>query len=142
MAAKTDPIVDQLGAVPLFSGLSRKELAAISGLAKLFRFQAGSTIVEEGTTGGRFFLITDGHVDVLVNGHRVTELGPGAAFGEIALIDEGPRTATVLARSDVEAFGIASFNFRPLLKNEPGVAFKLLVELARRLREADRMQSI
>ncbi len=142
MAAKTDPLVDQLAVVPLFSGLSRKELAAISGLAKPYKFAAGTTIVEEGTMGGRFFLITDGQVDVLVNRHRITGLGPGAAFGEMALIDEGPRTATVLARSDVEALGIASFNFRPMLKNEPGVAFKLLVELSRRLREADRMQSI
>src|SRR6188472_3583209 len=135
MATKTDPVVDQLADVPLFAGLSRKELAVIATMTKPYRFPAGATIVEEGTTGGRFYLLTVGQVDVLVNSHRVTGLGPGGSFGEIALIDEGPRTATVVARSDVEALGIASFNFRPLLKNEPGVAFKLLVELCRRLRE-------
>ncbi len=65
-----------------------------------------------------------------------------ATSAEIALIDEGPRTATVRAVTDVEALGIASFNFRPLLKNEPDVAFKILQEVCRRLRDADRMQSV
>jgi CRP-like cAMP-binding protein len=142
MAAKTDPVLEQLARVPLFSALSRRELQVIASMAKPASFPAGTEIVEEGTRGGRFFLITQGQVDVLVNGHRITGLGPGATFGEIALIDEGPRTATVRARSDVDTLGIASFNFRPLLKNEPGVAYKLMVELCRRLREADRMQSV
>lgn len=142
VAAKSDPIVDQLAGVALFSGLSRKELEVVATMTKPYKFAAGTAIVEEGTTGGRFYLITNGHVDVLVNRHRVAALGPGGTFGETALIDEGPRMATVQARSDVEALGIASFNFRPLLKNEPGVAFKLLVELCRRLREADKMQSV
>ncbi len=142
MATRTDPVVDQLARVPLFAGLSRKELSPIADMAKPYRFAAGSTIVEEGTTGGRFYLVSSGQVDVLVNSHRVTGLGPGGTFGEIALIDEGVRTATVVARSEVEALGIASFNFRPLLKSEPAVAFKLLVELCHRLREADRMHSV
>ena len=142
MSSKTDPVADLLGHVPLFAGLSRRELVSIATLAKPYQFPAGTAIVEEGTTGGRFFLITNGHVDVLINSHRVNGLGPGATFGEMSLIDEGPRTATVVARSDVDALGIASFNFRPLLKNEPGVAFKLLVELCGRLREADRMQCV
>ena len=105
-------------------------------------FPAGSVIVEEGATGGRFYLLTTGQADVIVDDQNVVTLREGGYFGEIALIDEGPRTATARAVTDVEALGIASFNFRPLLKNEPGVAFKLLLELCRRLREADRMQSV
>ena len=140
--AKLDASVDDLAKVRLFHGLNRKELAAIAALTKPFQFAAGAHIVEEGTRGGRFYLIREGRVDVLVNGHRVRELGPGESFGEIALIDEGPRMATVQARSDVDALGIASFNFRPLLKNEPGVAYKLLFELCALLRESDRMHSL
>jgi CRP-like cAMP-binding protein len=140
--AKTDPVRDELSKVRLFQGLTPKELGAIAALAKSFTFASGSTIVEEGTQGGRFYLIVSGEADVVAHEHSVVRLGPGAYFGEIALIDEGPRTATVRAVTDVEALGIAAFNFRPLLKNEPNVAFKVLVEICRRLRESDRMQSV
>ncbi len=140
--ARTDGGVDQLAKVPLFAGLTRREQAAVAALANPFHFPAGTAIVQEGTTGGRFYLILAGHADVLINRTRVAGLGPGGYFGEIALIDEGPRTATVLARSDVDALGIAAFNLRPLLKSEPGVAYKLLVAVCHRLREADRMQYV
>jgi CRP-like cAMP-binding protein len=140
--AKTNPVLEHLGNVRLFQGLTPKELAAIGALAKTFTFPANSVIVEEGAQGGRFYLITSGEADVIVHGQNVLTLREGGYFGEIALIDEGPRTATVRAITDVEALGIASFNFRPLLKNEPGVAFKVLQEVCRRLRAADRMQSV
>jgi CRP-like cAMP-binding protein len=140
--AKTNPALEHLGKVRLFQGLTPKELAAIGALAKTFTFPAGSVIVEEGAQGGRFYLITAGEADVIVHDQSVLTLREGGYFGEIALIDEGPRTATVRAITEVEALGIASFNFRPLLKNEPGVAFKILQEVCRRLRDADRMQSV
>ena len=139
--AKTNPALDHLGKVRL-SRVTPKELAAIGALAKPFTFPADSVIVEEGAQGGRFYLITAGEADVIVHDQSVLTLREGGYFGEIALIDEGPRTATVRAITDVEALGIASFNFRPLLKNEPGVAFKILQEVCRRLHDADRMQSV
>jgi CRP-like cAMP-binding protein len=140
--AKSDPVFDSLAQVRIFSGLTRKELLAIAALAKPFTFAAGSTLVEEGTEGGRFYLITSGKAEISIRGQTVRTLGPGSYLGEIAMIDGGPRTATVRAATDVEALGIASFNFRPLLRSEPGVAFKILVELCGRLRAVDRTQSV
>jgi CRP-like cAMP-binding protein len=140
--AKSDPVFDSLAQVRIFSGLTRKELSAIAALAKPFTFPAGSTLVEEGTEGGRFYLITSGKAEISIRGQTVRTLGPGSYLGEIAMIDGGPRTATVRAATDVEALGIASFNFRPLLRSEPGVAFKILVELCGRLRAVDRTQSV
>ena len=105
--AKTNPALEHLGKVRLFQGLTPKELAVIGALAKTFTFPAGSVIVEEGAQGGRFYLITTGQADVIVHDQNVLTLREGGYFGEIALIDEGPRTATVRAVTDVEALGIA-----------------------------------
>jgi len=135
--AKADPGLELLGKVPLFSGLTRKELTLVHSLAKPFHFAAGSAVVSEGDTASRFFLVTDGYARVLVGGRVRRVCGPGDYFGELALIDEGPRTATVVAETELQTLGIAAFNFRPLLRSEPTITYKLLVEMARWLRDSD-----
>jgi CRP-like cAMP-binding protein len=135
--AKSDPAVDALGAVDLFQGLTRKELAEVASLLKPFRFRQGETIMEAGDRSGRFYLITSGQASVVVNGRKRLTLGPGEYVGEIAVIDEGPRTATVLAETDLETLSLASFNLRALLKTNANLSYKLLLETCKRLRAAD-----
>ena len=140
--AKADPALDLLAQVPLFSGLTRKELQMVKDLSKPFRFPAGATVVTAGEQASRFFLVTAGEAHVVIGGRNRRPLGPGDYFGELALIDEGPRTATVVADTDLETLGIAGFNFRPLLKNEAPITFKILVEVARWLRESEAAQRV
>ena len=134
--AKTNPALEHLGKVRLFQGLTPKELAAIGALAKPFMFPAGSVIVEEGAQGGRFYLITSGEADVIVHGQNVLTLREGGYFGEIALIDEGTRSATITAATDVIAYGMTSWEFKPFVEDHPQVAWALLKTLAQRLRAA------
>lgn len=84
-----------------------------------------------------FFVVESGEASVEVQGEEVATLGPGAAFGEIALIDRRPRTATVTARSDIKAYGLPVFVFRPFVESRPEVAWKLLESMADRLESAE-----
>jgi CRP-like cAMP-binding protein len=136
VATKCDPGL--LAAVPLFSGLTAKELRGVSSVAKRMHFADGEVVVEEGTTGGRFYVVQSGTAKVVQRGRTRVTLGPGAYFGELAVIDGGARTASVVATSPLEVWAIADFNFRPLLKEHPALAAKLLAALARRLRNAER----
>lgn len=137
---RTDPVVEALAGVDLFAGLTSKELKMIAQLAKEMSFPPGETVVAQGDTSARFHLITSGTADVLVNDERRHGLGPGDYFGEIALIDRQPRSASVVATSPMTTLSIASFNFRPLLKQYPEISYKLLLKMCARLRslEADR----
>jgi CRP-like cAMP-binding protein len=109
----------------------------VAGLLKPFRFRAGETLMEEGDRSARFYLITAGSAAVVVNGRKRLTLGPGEYVGEIAVIDEGPRTATVVAETDVETLSLASFNLRALLRGNATLSYKLLLETCKRLRAAD-----
>jgi CRP/FNR family transcriptional regulator len=135
--AKSDPNVEALAGVDLFQGLTRKELAEVARLLKPYRFRAGDTLMEEGDRSGRFYLITAGSAAVVVGGRKRLSLGPRDYVGEVAVIDEGPRTATVLAETDLETMSLASFNLRALLKTNATLSFKLLLETCKRLRAAD-----
>jgi len=134
--SKCDPGL--LAAVPLFADLSARELKQLAGVAKSMTYRPGTVVVEEGTPGGRFFAVQAGTAKVLVGGRTRATLGPGAYFGELAVIDDGPRTASVVAIDTLEVWSIAEFNFRALIKQSPGIATKLLRALATRLREAER----
>jgi CRP/FNR family cyclic AMP-dependent transcriptional regulator len=127
-----------LAGVPLFADLSVKELRDVAALAKLVHYADGEVIVEEDTAGARFFVLQSGTARVVRNGRTRATLGPGAYFGELAVLDGGPRSASVLASSPIEAWSIASFNFRALVTAHPKIASKLLVHLAERLRDAER----
>jgi CRP-like cAMP-binding protein len=130
--------VDLLQRVPLFQGLERPELERIARSFKERTFNAGATIAEEGGGGVGFFVIGDGQAKVSVHGEERAMLGPGDYFGEVALIDEGARSATVTAESDVKAYGMTPWDFRPLVETNAEIAWKLLQTMAKRLRAAER----
>ena len=136
MADRCD--TDLLAQVPLFAELSRSELSRIAAVAKRVQFRDGATIVEEGSLGGRFFVLQSGAAKVQTGGRTRVTLGPGSYFGELSVLDGQPRSASVIATDSVEAWSIAEFNFRALLKQYPALAVKLLGALSARLRAAER----
>jgi CRP/FNR family transcriptional regulator, cyclic AMP receptor protein len=123
--------------VPLFSELDKRELQGLSSSMKERTFKAGDTIANEGQSGIGFFIIEEGEASVSVGGQERASLGPGDHFGEVALIDDGARTATVTAKSDLRTYGITSWEFRPLVEQNASLAWKLLQQMAKRLRDAE-----
>jgi CRP-like cAMP-binding protein len=128
---------EALHRVPLFADLSDREVAQISRTFKERRFADGETVTKEGLGGAAFFLIESGEAKVSVGGKERATLGPGDYFGEIALIDEGARSATLVASGELVCYGITLWEFRPLVQGSPEIAWKLLQSLARRLRDAE-----
>ena len=123
--------------VPIFSELDDRELRGLASSMKERIFSAGDTIATEGQSGVGFFLIEEGEATVSVGGNEVASLGPGDHFGELALIDDGARTATVTAKSDLKCYGITSWEFRPMVEQNASLAWKLLQQMAKRLRDAE-----
>jgi CRP/FNR family transcriptional regulator, cyclic AMP receptor protein len=124
--------------VPLFADLDRRELQGVASSMKERTFNSGQTIAAEGQTGIGFFIIAEGTAKVTQGGEERATLGPGDYFGEIALIDDGLRTASVTADSELKAYGLTSWEFRPLVEGNASIAWKLLKTMAVRLREAER----
>jgi CRP/FNR family cyclic AMP-dependent transcriptional regulator len=129
--------VEALQRVPLFADLSGDELAQIALLFKERHFSAGETVVKEGSDGAAFFLIESGEATVSVAGAKRESLRPGDYFGEIALIDEGVRSATITATSDLVCYGLTFWEFRPLLIENGAISLKMLQSLAKKLRAAE-----
>jgi CRP/FNR family transcriptional regulator, cyclic AMP receptor protein len=127
--------IELLRQVPLFAGLEARDLRDIASTMKLRRFSPGDTLAEEGQTGVGFFVIEDGEARVEVDGQEVRRLGAGDYFGEIALIAEAPRTATVIAETDLYALGLTSWEFRPIVETNASIAWQLLETLAKRAAE-------
>ena len=123
--------------VRLFSDLDERDLESLSDEFSERRFAAGDKIALEGEGGLMFFVVEEGELSVEQQGEPVATLGPGSAFGEIALIDRRPRTATVTAVSEVKAYGLPVFVFRPFVEARPQVAWKMLEALADRLAVAE-----
>lgn len=132
-----DQRLERLSSVSLFRALSRKELEALGRAADAVDVAAGTTLVEEGATGREFFIVLSGEVSVRAGGKEVAVLQEGEWFGELAIIDPAPRDATVTALSPCELLVIDARRFAPLLEEVPVLASKIMVGLARRLREAD-----
>jgi len=132
------PSLDLLQQIPLFADFDRGELERISRTFKDRTFEAGSTVVGEGKTGAGFFVIESGEATVSMRGDERGKLGPGDYFGEIALIDDGARSATVTADSELRCYGLTSWEFRPLVESNASIAWKLLETMAKRLRSAQR----
>lgn len=139
MAKRNDyrAMTDLLKTVPLFATCTKKQLDAIAGISKAVNHDAGRTICKEGETGAAFHVIVEGETKVQVGGRTRRRLGPGAFFGEIALLDGGPRSATVIAETPVRTLSVPVFSFRSLLRADPSLAMKLLEEVCRRMRSAD-----
>lgn len=127
-----------LAEVPLFAGLSKRNIKAIAKLAKVQRRAAFSTLVEEGRPGDAFYLILDGTAVVRPPGKRAIKLEPGAFFGELALLQDAPRSATVIAQEEVLVARIGRSSFLKMLEQEPKVSLVLLRTLADRLRAAEK----
>jgi CRP/FNR family transcriptional regulator, cyclic AMP receptor protein len=128
--------VELLQRVPLFADFERGELQRLARSFKQRIFDAGSTVALEGKTGAGFFVIESGEATVSVHGDERGKLGPGDYFGEIALIDDGARSATVTADSELRCYGLTSWEFRPLVEGNASIAWKLLETMAKRLRAA------
>jgi CRP/FNR family transcriptional regulator, cyclic AMP receptor protein len=135
--ANRDDLLSLLGRVPLFEGLSRKELEAILRSSSEVEHEAGHNIVTEGGGAAGFHLMLAGEATVLQGGREKRTLGAGDFFGEIALIDGGPRSATVRADTRVRTLSVTAWDFKPLLAEHPEMAHKVMVELCRRIRSAE-----
>jgi CRP-like cAMP-binding protein len=134
--ARRDLFLEQLGEVPLFSALSKKDLQSVARRADLVSAPPGKVLVTEGAAGSEFFAILAGRARVERRGRQVALLGPGNFFGDLALLDRAPRNASVVAETDMELARLNQRAFDALL-DVPGFSKKLLAGLARRLREQD-----
>ena len=120
--------------------LRTREARSLERIADSFKqrdYSAGDTIASEGSGGAGFFVIGEGTAKVTVHGDDRATLGPGDYFGEIALIDEGARTATVTAETDMTTYAMTFWEFRPIVETDARIAWKLVQALAHRPREAD-----
>lgn len=124
--------------VPLFSDLDDRELNRIAGSMKERTFNSGETVVIEGEGGVGFFVIDSGRATVSVGGEQRRKLGPGDYFGEVALLGETDRTATVTAEEELRCYGLTSWAFRPIVEENASVAWKLLQSLGKMLGSAQR----
>ena len=129
--------LELLRKVEIFASLSDRDLDRLARTFKQSTFNEGAVIATEGQRGVGFFVIGEGTVDYSVQGERVGSGGPGNYFGEVALIDDGARSATVTAATDVTAYGLTSWEFRPLVEESAGIAWELLQVMAKRLRLAE-----
>lgn len=129
---------DMLASVPLFSGLARRHLRDLAQLADEVRYRAGERVVRQGQLGETFYVILEGEAKVVRGGRTVARLRPGDFFGEISLLDGGPRTATVVAETPLVAVRIHRREFVRLVRAEPDVGVRVLAEVAQRIRRADR----
>ncbi|HYM14483.1 MAG TPA: PEP/pyruvate-binding domain-containing protein [Dehalococcoidia bacterium] len=123
--------------VQLFAEMDRKQAEQIARILKERHYARGDTVIMEGSGGASFFVIASGQVTVSVKGAERATLGPGDYFGELALIDGGPRSATVVADTDLVCYGLTFWEFRPLVEGNGAIAWKLLQALAKRLRGAE-----
>lgn len=138
MARSKKDMLALLGSVGLFEGLSKRELEAVLASSKVIEVPEGKTIVEEGATGVGFHMILEGEANVKIGGKTRAKLGVGDYFGEMSLLDGGPRSATVEAASPVTTLSLTSWAFLPLIDDFPSIARKLLVEMSKRLRNVEK----
>jgi CRP-like cAMP-binding protein len=129
-----------LASVPLFKDLPPRDLRRVAGLAEETWFNAGRVVVEEGQPGSSFYVILDGEARVTkgATARPLARLGPGDHFGEMALLDGQPRSATVIAETSLDTVRIRRAAFRELLKKEPEVGLRIMAGLAARVREYER----
>ena len=128
---------DLLRRVPLFAELDDRHLDRLADEFSKRTFAVGDPIATEGEGGRTFFVIEEGQASVSVGGREVGLLGPGDSFGEIALIDRAPRSATITAQTDITSYMLPIWSFRPIVEGSPEMLWKLLEGLAGRLRTAE-----
>jgi len=136
--ATTKQLTAVLGAVPLFEGLTKKQLRKVTDLADVGRFMAGARLVKQGDIGDSFYVVLTGQAKVLVSGRTVNRLLPGEHFGEISLLDGKPRTASVVAETEMTLVIITQKDFLGLLAKDPEITLSLLEGMARTVRPLER----
>lgn len=136
--ATTKQLTAVLGAVPLFEGLTKKQLRKVTDLADVGRFMAGARLVKQGDIGDSFYVVLTGQAKVLVSGRTVNRLLPGEHFGEISLLDGKPRTASVVAETEMTLVIITQKDFLGLLAKDSEITLSLLEGMARTVRRLDR----
>ena len=134
--AASSVTIEWVRQVPLFAACSTRELRAIGGVVKEVSHPKGTVIAKEGDPGVGLFIIVDGEAEVTIGGKRMAILRRGDFFGEIALLDGGPRSATVTARTDMRLLGLTEWVFRGLIQEHPSIAVRTLEAMAGRLRAA------
>jgi CRP-like cAMP-binding protein len=127
----SESAVSQLMKVPIFEDLPARSLESIARSMRERVYDEGAIIVRQGDPGLGFFLITE----VSHSGHTIRDLGPGEFFGEMALMEERPRSATVTARARTKCLQLVRWDFRALLKENPDLAVRMLEVVVQRLRE-------
>jgi len=132
----SQPSVDLIRSVPLFSDLDEKTAGRLASEFVERHFDEGAAIATEGSDGLNFFIVASGEASVTVQGAQVATLGPGASFGEVALVDKSARTATITTTSPMIAYALPVWSFRPFVEERPELAWKLLEILAGMLRTA------
>jgi len=130
-------VEDAIAKVPMFAHLPGKERKHLAASFKERVFPAGTVISEAGEAGVGFFIIDSGSASVVVGGKLRRTLASGDFFGEMALIEDWVRTATVTADSELRCYGLTAWDFRPMVESHPDVAWALLVTMARRIRELE-----
>ncbi len=122
---------DTLKNVPLFAGLDNRELKQIATSMRERRFKAGDTLTQEGSGGVGFFVVEEGEADVAVGGEARGSIGPGDYFGEIALLTDSTRTATITATTDMLTYGMTVWDFKPVVESNGELAAKLLAAMTK-----------
>ena len=128
-----DTKADALGQCPFFADLSRSELIDLAKATEDMEVEEGKALTREGESGREFFVIIDGEVSVTKDGNEIRSMGPGDFFGEIALIEDTPRTATVTAKTPLRFFVLTRQSFRSLLAHQPELEQKVQAALEERL---------
>lgn len=137
LGATREDRIERLKEVPLFEGCSRRQLRGVAKISRVFDVTAGTVLTRAGEPGEEFFLIVDGTARVEVSAEKHVLLPPGQFFGEMSLLDGGPRSATVVAQTPVRLLVISRRNFSTLLEEVPGLVQALLVTLSKRVRKAE-----
>lgn len=137
MARVPNPLT-ALRHVPLFSSCSAKDLARIAKACEQVTFPAGRVLIEQGQPGREAFIVVKGTAVVRRSGRKIAHVGPGAMIGELALLDHGPRTATVVCETECDVLVLSQRHFHGVLDDVPALSHKLLATLAARIREFDR----
>jgi len=125
--------IELLKHVPLFAGCSTKELGEVARIADEIDLRAGKTLIREGSPGREFFVLVEGTAEIKRKGRKIDSAGPGDFFGEMALLSDQPRNATVVTTSPVDALVVTARNFRTLVETNPLIALKVMRAVADRL---------
>jgi CRP/FNR family cyclic AMP-dependent transcriptional regulator len=140
-AKEESEIANMIAQVPLFSGIEKKKLKAMAETFTERKYDTGEVIEKEGDMGVAFYLVKDGSVEIQKGKKTIAKLGRGQFFGEMALLDRQPRSASVVASEPTTCLLMTKWNFAGFIQSQPKLALAVMRELARRLRETDQKLS-